>query len=66
LAGEGLDPADPRALLVHRELDGRTYASTSATLVGLSPDGIRYDFSGTPTDPDAWYHVSSTEPAVRR
>jgi hypothetical protein len=66
LAGEGLDPADPRALLVHRELDGRTYASTSATLVGLSPDGIRYDFSGTPTDPDAWYQVTSTEPAVRR
>lgn len=66
LAGDGLDPADPRALLVHRELDGRTYASTSASLVALSTDGVRYDFSGTPTDPEAWYEVRSTEPAVRR
>lgn len=57
LAGDGLDPADPRALLVRREVDGRTYASTSATLVGLSADGVRYDFNGDPTDAAAWAEV---------
>lgn len=58
LAGDGLDPADPRALLVRREIEDRTYASTSATLVGLSGDGVRYDFNGEPTDPAAWFEVT--------
>jgi hypothetical protein len=62
LAGDGLDPADARALLVHREIEGRTYASTSATLVALSADGVRYDFTPTPTDASAWYEVAVTEP----
>lgn len=57
LAGGGLAGDDPRALIVHREIEGRTYASTSATLVGLSADGVRYDFSGAPTDLDAWSEV---------
>ncbi len=58
LGGAGLDPADPRALLVRREIGGRTYASTSATLVGLSARGVRYDFSGDPTAPTAWSEVA--------
>ena len=57
LAGDGLDPADPRALLVRREIEDRTYASTSASLVGLSGDGVRYDFNGDPTDAAAWVEV---------
>jgi hypothetical protein len=57
LGGDGLDPEDPRALLVHRVVDGRTYASTSATLVALAPGAVRYDFSGQPTDPAAWRPV---------
>lgn len=54
LRGHDLDPADPRALLVRREIDGRTYGSTSASLVGLSVEGVRYDFSAAPTEVDAW------------
>ncbi|MEO7571245.1 MAG: NRDE family protein [Acidimicrobiales bacterium] len=57
LAGDGLDPADERALVVGKELDGRRYASTSATLVALAPDGIRYDFTATPADPTSWVEV---------
>lgn len=63
LDGGDLDPADPRALIVRRELEGRTYASTSASLVALSPEGVRYDFSAEPTDPAAWHEVG---PLVRR
>jgi hypothetical protein len=65
LAGDGLDGDDPRALVVRREIEGRTYASTSASLVGLSADGVRYDFSGAPADPDAWSEVSSASPPAR-
>lgn len=58
LAGDGLQPDDPRALLVRREIDGRTYASTSASLVALSArGGVRYAFNPVPTDPTAWYDV---------
>ncbi len=57
LRGDGLDPADPRALLVRKEIDGRTYRSTSATLVGLSAHGVRYDFSREPTGPLGWREV---------
>lgn len=58
LRGDGLEPDDPRALLVRREIDGRTYASTSASLVALSPDRVRYAFNPTPTDPESWYAVA--------
>jgi len=57
LGGDGLDPADPGALLVRRTYDGRTYGSTSATLVALGPDEVRYDFSASPTDPTAWRRI---------
>jgi uncharacterized protein with NRDE domain len=58
LGGDGLDGADPRALIVRREVEGRVYASTSASLVGLSVEGVRYDFNPEPTDPAAWYEVT--------
>ena len=58
LQGDGIDPTDARALLVDREVDGRRYASTSASLVALSPGGVRYWFTPTPTDPSAWHPVA--------
>ncbi|MGQ0833187.1 MAG: NRDE family protein [Microthrixaceae bacterium] len=63
LQGDRLDPTDPRALLVRREIEGRTYASTSATLVALAPSAVRYDFNPTPTDPSAWYEVHTVATA---
>ncbi|MEX2294656.1 MAG: NRDE family protein [Acidimicrobiales bacterium] len=57
LRGDGLDPEDPRALIVRRDIEGRTYRSTSASLVALSADAVRYDFTGDPTDPSAWDEV---------
>jgi len=62
LAGDGLDPADPRALIVRREIEGKTYGSTSATLVALSPEGVRYDFNGEPTNLAAWFEVRPGAP----
>lgn len=57
LAGDGLELDDPRALVVRRAVEGRVYASTSASLVALSPHAVRYDFSRDPTDPAAWEPV---------
>jgi hypothetical protein len=57
LEGAGLDPYDDRALLVRRELGDRTWGTTSVTLVGLRRDGVRYDFSAVPGDPQAWAAV---------
>jgi uncharacterized protein with NRDE domain len=56
--GDGLAPDDPRALIVRHDLgDGRIYGTTSISLVALARDGLRYDFTGRPGDPDAWYPV---------
>lgn len=63
LRGNGLDPTDPRALIVRREIGGRIYRSTSASLVGLSESGVRYAFNPDPTDPTAW---GTVEAALRR
>jgi hypothetical protein len=53
--GDGLEPEDPRALLVRRTLpDGRIWGTTSVSLVALWPQASRYDFCGTPGDPAAW------------
>jgi hypothetical protein len=58
LDGDGLDPADPAALIVRRDLpDGRTWGSTSVSLVALAPGLVRYDFTGRPGDRSAWYSV---------
>jgi Transport and Golgi organisation 2 len=59
LAGDGLDPADPRALIMRRVFDGRAYGSTSACLVALSASGVRYDFTADPSRPSSWYEVAT-------
>ena len=62
LRGDGLEPDDPRALIVRREVEGRIYASTSASLVALGRDRVRYDFSGDPTNVGAWHEVAVVGP----
>jgi hypothetical protein len=58
LNGAGLSPGDPRALIMRRDVgDGRIFGTTSISLVALTPDGIRYDFTARPGDPAAWYPV---------
>jgi Transport and Golgi organisation 2 len=58
LNGDGIPAADPRALIVRRDLGGgRIWGTTSISLVALSPDAVRYDFTGTPGDPAAWRPV---------
>ena len=59
LAGDGLDPIDPRALVMRRVFAGRAYGSTSACLVALSPSGVRYDFTADPRRPSSWYEVDT-------
>jgi Transport and Golgi organisation 2 len=56
LAGDGLAPDDPRALLVRREFAGRVYGSTSASLVAIGSTAVRFDFTGTPQHPH-WQEV---------
>jgi Transport and Golgi organisation 2 len=59
LDGDGISTDDPRALIVRRDLgDGRIWGTTSISLVSLSPDGMRYDFTAAPGDPAAWYPVT--------
>jgi Transport and Golgi organisation 2 len=56
--GDGLDRMDPRALVVRRDFgDGRIWGTTSVSLVALSRDGARFDFSPEPGDPAAWYRL---------
>jgi len=58
LNGDGLSAHDPRALIVRREFeDGRTWGTTSISLVAFTPAGLRYDFNAHPGDPAAWYPV---------
>jgi len=58
LNGDGLDPADQRALIVRRDLGGgRIWGTSSISLVALSGDAVRYDFTAEPGDAGAWYQV---------
>jgi hypothetical protein len=67
LGGDGIDPGDPRALLVWRTYEGRVYRSGSACLVALGMDGARFDFTaidftaidftGPATAGASWYEV---------
>ena len=58
LTGDGLAGDDERALLVSKEIDGRTYGSTSGALVTLAHDGLlRYGFTATPADPTSWTRI---------
>jgi hypothetical protein len=52
LRGDGLSPSDPRALIERRDIDGNSYGSTSASLVAISRDRARFDFTATPDRPD--------------
>jgi hypothetical protein len=57
-AGDGLDPADPAAIIVRHDLpDGRVHGTTSVTLVGLGAGALRYDFQPNPGSADGWYPV---------
>ncbi|XRQ15565.1 NRDE family protein [Actinomadura welshii] len=56
--GDGLPRADHRALLPLLDLgDGRVWGTTSVSLVALTPDGARYDFSPEPGDKDSWTRI---------
>jgi hypothetical protein len=55
--GAGLDGQDERALLVRRTLGGRTWGTTSVSLVALRHDGVRYDFNGEPGNARGWTPV---------
>lgn len=57
MAGDGLDPGDERALVVRKEIDGHPYGTTSASLIGLSEDEVRYEFTATPVDARSWFEV---------
>ncbi|GAA5201254.1 hypothetical protein GCM10023322_80860 [Rugosimonospora acidiphila] len=57
LGGDGLDPADPRALLVGRAFAGRDYGSTSASLVALGDGRARYDFCAAPLGAARWSRI---------
>ncbi|TDT98163.1 uncharacterized protein with NRDE domain [Streptomyces sp. 846.5] len=57
--GDGLDPRDPRALVVRQEVGGRIAGTVSTTLVALGRDTVRYDFTGTPGVPGGWRTVMS-------
>jgi hypothetical protein len=65
LAGDGLDPSDERALVVAKEIDGRRYGSTSASLVTLAPGLVRYEFTATPLEPDWWIVATGEPPDIR-
>jgi hypothetical protein len=58
LADVAIPPEDERALLLRREIDGRVYASGAASLVAISRDRIRHDFSSTPHDRQSWHTVT--------
>lgn len=56
--GDGIGTDDPRALIVRRDLGGgRTWGTTSVSLVALAPGSLRYDFTSRPGDPTSWYEV---------
>lgn len=54
--GGGLDPGDPRALLLRETHRGRVWGSSSVSLVALSREGARYDFRATQGE-SAWTTV---------
>lgn len=57
-AGDGLELADPRAMIARRDLpDGRVWGTGSVSLVALAADGLRYDFQPRPGSVAGWYQV---------
>jgi len=62
LDGDGLATDDPRALIVRHDLgSGRTWGTTSVSLVAIGQGLTRFDFTGSPGDPSAWYSVPTAE-----
>ncbi|MBX6768708.1 MAG: hypothetical protein IRY90_16420, partial [Actinomadura rubrobrunea] len=56
--GAGLPRTDPRALLPLIDFgEAGVWGTTSVSLVALRRDGVRFDFSAAPGDPDAWQRV---------
>lgn len=56
--GDGIGVDDPRALIVRRDLGGgRTWGTTSISLVALSSGWLRYDFTAAPGDASSWREV---------
>ncbi len=57
--GDGLDRADPRALVLRRDFAERgVWGTSSISLVALRPQGVRYDFAGNPGDPGDYRPVA--------
>src|ERR671914_86213 len=64
--GDGLARDDPRALILRRDFgEGGIWGTTSVSLVALSREGARFDFSADPGNPDAWYTVTEPPAAGR-
>lgn len=59
LAGDGLAPDDPRALIIARDDRGAAYGSTSATLLAIRPGTVRYDFTGDPGPRARWTEIAT-------
>src|SRR6185369_11016680 len=58
MRGDGLDPTDPRALIIDHRIGDAHYGSGSATLIGVAADGaVRYDFTATPATPN-WSEIA--------
>jgi hypothetical protein len=56
--GGGLALTDPRALVLRRDFGERgIWGTSSISLVGLRPDGVRYDFSANPGQPGDYVPV---------
>jgi transport and Golgi organization protein 2 len=57
--GDGLEPTDPRALVIGGDgVGGRSFGTTSISLVALSVERIRYDFCAVPGNGGgAWFRV---------
>src|SRR3546814_8436531 len=62
MAGAGLATDDSRALIVRRTIEGRTYRSTSASLVALAEGRVRYDFNPAPRSEE---HTSELQSLMR-
>jgi hypothetical protein len=57
--GDGLDMRDPRALLIRHEIDGRAAGTSSVSLVALSREGVRYDFTADPGPGALWTQIAA-------
>lgn len=58
VTGAGLDPMDPRALVLRRTIDERPWGTSSVSLVALGPAAVRYDFCANPQDArPTWSHI---------